>query len=889
MPNQFRSSPRRGRVPARVFCLRIAVPDVFLPALISSLFDWLDFHPWFYWLLAIPATVLLLVHVARLTWQESGASPAARSTSPRWDAPLLFLFLIAWRWPFLLCAAEYNPDESQFIAGAITLTHDPVFWRSVDGTTSGPLNFYVLLPLHWIGMPLDYFTARVVGLLLIFGTLFATLRTLGAIAPRGVAWLAVLPAAGLYGTMFIPDFIHYSSEHLPLCLIACSCWLLTVRPVGDRMRLFLATFIAGSAPWAKLQAGPIIAVIVAAALWQVWSERQEGSLGPTWQRWLGVAVAAFAPTAIVMSLAAMFGVTHTVVERYILQNLFYVEEGRSVSEALSMMWTFAVRDWRMPLFLVTTVPLVAVLALLAAWLRARPAPVAVVGFGLLVTSVIAIVTPHREYLHYALFLVVPLALLLGSLGGACWNALRTDRGRLALAALMLVSAGLPPFVTRLFQPTPEMFGEFLEHWRRPRTPTGEILHRTVGGRGSLAVWGWVQSLFVEADMPQGTRDPISFRSMLPGPLQEYFRRDFIADFRRNRPAAFVDVSGPEAFMFTNRAEHGHETFPELASAVRENYTLIRDTGAGRIYVRNDLMDPQWTPDALDALATRARDHDGVAAPETSDTPLDWRTVDSRRILMLLPPARMEWPLSDNTRQVSLIYGVEPTAYVKGHTNGVTLVVELREGQNLRQVFRRHLDPVNRQQHRGRQTALVTLPPFSPGARLVLRSEPGEHGDTAWDWLYVSRLSPREHRNLLPQQFPGFSRAPSAAYAPRSVLLEAGRERWMDVNPPASFTFKLDGGESRVRFDYGLLSSAYEGENRTDGATFRIEIRRGDASSVVFERHLNPLEVEADRGVHAANVALPPLKPGDELTVTLGAGPNGNDAWDWTVFRNLVIE
>ena len=53
------------------------------------------------------------------------------------------LFLLAWRWPFLLQASEYNPDESQLLAGALTLTRDPVFWRSVDGTTSGPLNFYL--------------------------------------------------------------------------------------------------------------------------------------------------------------------------------------------------------------------------------------------------------------------------------------------------------------------------------------------------------------------------------------------------------------------------------------------------------------------------------------------------------------------------------------------------------------------------------------------------------------------------------------------------------------------------------------------------------------------------------------------------------------------------
>ena len=71
------------------------------------------------------------------------------------SALLVFAVLLAWRWPFLLSADEYNPDESQLIAGALTLPLDPVPWRGVDGFTSGPLNFYPLLIPHLVGLPLD--------------------------------------------------------------------------------------------------------------------------------------------------------------------------------------------------------------------------------------------------------------------------------------------------------------------------------------------------------------------------------------------------------------------------------------------------------------------------------------------------------------------------------------------------------------------------------------------------------------------------------------------------------------------------------------------------------------------------------------------------------------
>jgi len=39
-----------------------------------------------------------------------------------------------------------RPAWGLLLVGAITLRHDPVFWRSVDGGTAGPLNYYPLLP-----------------------------------------------------------------------------------------------------------------------------------------------------------------------------------------------------------------------------------------------------------------------------------------------------------------------------------------------------------------------------------------------------------------------------------------------------------------------------------------------------------------------------------------------------------------------------------------------------------------------------------------------------------------------------------------------------------------------------------------------------------------------
>src|SRR3954470_24047703 len=127
--------------------------------MLKTLFGWFDTHPHSYWVIALIPSLFLVGWIANAPRRD----PATKTQSRRQEilfALLVLGVLLAWRWPFLLSADEYNPDESQLIAGAITLRIDPVPWRSVDGFTSGPLNFYPLLVPRLFGLPLDYFTAR---------------------------------------------------------------------------------------------------------------------------------------------------------------------------------------------------------------------------------------------------------------------------------------------------------------------------------------------------------------------------------------------------------------------------------------------------------------------------------------------------------------------------------------------------------------------------------------------------------------------------------------------------------------------------------------------------------------------------------------------------------
>src|SRR5260221_9870861 len=157
----------------------------------SSLLTWLDASDAHYWWVAwiffsFTAAVALAGFFSsreRAWWLH----PAVWSV-------LLLLPLLGFRWPSLIENKQLSdPDESQLMAGALTLRNAPLFWRSVDGTTHGPLAALPLVAPLLAGRPLDFTTARTISVLLPWSAVVsAWLVFRHSYAPR-TAGVLVLP------------------------------------------------------------------------------------------------------------------------------------------------------------------------------------------------------------------------------------------------------------------------------------------------------------------------------------------------------------------------------------------------------------------------------------------------------------------------------------------------------------------------------------------------------------------------------------------------------------------------------------------------------------------------------------------------------------------------
>ncbi len=91
-------------------------------------------------------------------------------------------------------------------------------------------------------------------------------------------------------------------------------------------------------------------------------------------------------------------------------------------------------------------------------------------------------------------------------------------------------------------------------------------------------------------------------------------------------------------------------------------------------------------------------------------------------------------------------------------------------------------------------------------------------------------------------------------------------------------------------DFGIFDGAFANpQQATDGAEFTVvHVNDRGEKNVLLQRALDPLKVAADRGQHSFRVALPPGAAG-RLELVIGAGPAGNNGFDWTYWKFLRLE
>lgn len=523
--------------------------------------------------------------VPHLILSISLAGLAVLATEPLWSharrpqaagalfAGLICAALVSGHWPALVANRPLgNPDEAQMLAGALTLRHDPVFWRSVDGTTHGPFAQWPLVFAAALGAPLDFTTARVVavactaGLLMLLGAALNT--SYGALTAR----LALLPTTAWLAATPEPEFLLYSSEHVALLLLAGACLAVAPGAGGHtRLRAFIVGSLVVAVPFAKLQAGPLAAGV--ALFWLA----TMGISPATRSRRGGLALAALGgglgSLALAVGPACLAGEAREVWRSYVLGNLAYAAESDWQFDSPRLVWGL---NW---LLLLTAAAVLFTLLWRGRVLLRQPMSLlAALCSGL---GVGAILLPGRPFIHYWL-LIIPATVLLAGAACAAGREILERPGRLpvvtGLAGILLL-----PFAGKaLTQDFPRWDG--LSTAPYPAQAAAAIRALALPTE-SVAVWGWAPELYVLAQRRQATREAHTYAQIQSGPRREEMRRRFLTDLQRSRPAVFADAVHPGAFAYTDVARQGHESDATLAAWIDLHYRFAGKYDGVRLYAR----------------------------------------------------------------------------------------------------------------------------------------------------------------------------------------------------------------------------------------------------------------------------------------------------------------
>ena len=279
-------------------------------------------------------------------------------------------------------------------------------------------------------------------------------------------------------------------------------------------------------------------------------------------------------------------------------------------------------------------------------------------------------------------------------------------------------------------------------------------------------------------------------------------------------------------------------------------------------------------------------------PEFIDPPQDISPMyQDERVHNVPNPTRVGFALRGNERELDLVIGINANAYLQGRVDGVTFTVEIEQpGQAPQLITRRALQPLYVPADRGSHQLRAPLPPtFSPGSRVIVRTDSVPGGGTAWGWAFITHARFVRGPGFARSQFPGFQTLPTAVESTGCGLIPERTRNILMMIPPSTLLFDLPADARELTVTGGLMAGSYANGAQTDGVDFVVECLRPDGSvAPVFNRWLQPLTVPADRGDQAMSARLSPQPPGSRLRLRLTTGPHGSNAWDWAYLSGFEL-
>jgi hypothetical protein len=501
--------------------------------------------------------------------------------------------------------SELNPDESEWISGAATLIKDARFWHSVNGTTSGPINIFPLCLINVLSLGLNFSIVRIFCVIFIIIPLVIFLFKSLKIEFGGfVARLILIPVFLLFALSEHEDIIAYNSEHFPMLLTVFAFYFFiqgknpSVKKELKKTLLynFVCGVILGLLPFSKLQSIPIsfaffFVVFINNIIFKKFAALKNTALS------LGVILPGF----ILIIYIYHFNLFDDFWNYFIVANFEYGSKGILNSSPTWYLQNFEkVDSWAGRLFIVPRIIFKSKEFVLffgalfsisvfcfyyslkkSVYIIKKNKKFFIYLILIFLFACYGVSKPGNVFHHYGLLLVVPACLLTGLLLDLTYETANLNKFRKYLKYYLLIYAILPAII---FVSDGNCYIKYI---LKPVSPvkisnTAVILKKYSKPNDRLAVWGYMNIFYVEAELIQGTREPMSYLQITNGSKQEYFINNYCKDIKENKPVLFVDAVGEKSLFYQDYSQR-HESFPAIKELVNEYYEFIDSVDNVRIY------------------------------------------------------------------------------------------------------------------------------------------------------------------------------------------------------------------------------------------------------------------------------------------------------------------
>lgn len=505
----------------------------------------------------------------------------------RKDATIIMAVMLALVWaariPFLR-AKEYDIDTSTWLSAVIAINHYPdKLWTLLNYTDARPLTVLPLLAGSWVGMPVSYASAEIIGLLLWTGTALLLYRMCRLFAGKQVS-LVVIWSLVLFLTTISPIFAAYNSEHSSILLVTTGVALFIFYVYRRWASPAVAAgtgILLGSLVYAKFQNAPM-GLLTGVFLLLAMARRKD------WRNIVALVLGCVFPTLLINVFYGLRGKLDVFWNNY-FWNYFYYSFTTQFSSMPVAERFHPARIVRFLLYatssgiyvftLSTAIIVLSVLSFKKSYSDLKNNGLLFVfSFLLLLLSIYAVLQSGNDFEHYKLFLFIPLLLSNALLLSVSEPVVRQYAvGFLLLGSVVQMAVSLKyidyePVYDKRTDTDRKVVAHILKH-TRPSDP--------------VVVWGWRDGLLVSSQRPMGYRDVHTFHFSMKSPLIPGWTRDFVEDMNENKPKIFVEA------MIRDYSERGHlflphDRVPIVREYVQRNYRLVGELDGVKIFHRRDL-------------------------------------------------------------------------------------------------------------------------------------------------------------------------------------------------------------------------------------------------------------------------------------------------------------